>query len=165
MQIVNDLSTDCQFAYIIVIKSPFLSPSPVVKDHCASRRKSCSLFLQCRLLSFAKKIVPRRILIFVSSTNYCRLTTTYPDSSAEAMKSKTGKVAANTLKCTPKVGHEGMRVVKNNRPRIKPLPYVRIPNQQKPFALRPSRHPCKRKVGDKMVVVVESADVAVAAGE
>ena len=64
MQIVNDLSTDCQFAYIIVIKSPFLSPSPVVKDQCASRRESRSHFLQARLLSFpVVKIVPQMVLI------------------------------------------------------------------------------------------------------
>ena len=139
MQIVNDLSTDCQFAYIIVIKSPFLSPSPVVKDQCASRRESCSLFLQCRPLSFpAVKIVPHSILIFVSSTNYCRLTTTYPDPSAEVMKPQTGKVAANTFKCTPKVGRKGRRVVKDDRPRIKPLPYVRFPNHQQPFPAHPS---------------------------
>ena len=67
MQIVNDLSTDCQFAYIIVIKSPFLSPSPVVKDQCAFQRESRLLFLQCRLLSFAKKIVPHGILILCST--------------------------------------------------------------------------------------------------
>ena len=56
-----------------------------------------------------------------------------------------------------------MRVVKYNRPRIKPLPYVRTTNQQESLALRPSRHPRKRKVGDKVIVVVESTDIAVAA--
>jgi len=81
------------------------------------------------------------------------------------MKAKAGKIAANAAKRAPEIGSEGMRVVKYNRPRIKPLPYVRTSNQQESLALRPSRHPRKCKVGDKVIVVVESADVTVTARE
>ena len=62
------------------------------------------------------------------------------------MEANAGKIAANSAKRTPKVGCEGMQVVKDGRPRIKSLPYVCVPNQQESFALRPGCHPRKRKV-------------------
>ena len=79
------------------------------------------------------------------------------------MEAKTGKLALDTVERAPKVGAFSVGVVENDSRRVELLRETDTAFEAQPFAFRPCGDPRERKVGDKMVVVVESADVAVAA--
>ena len=78
------------------------------------------------------------------------------------MKLKMRETAADTAKRAPEVGHFIVRVVENYSRGIEFLCKTSAALKAQPFSLCPRRYPCKSKVGDKVIVVVESADVAMA---
>ena len=81
------------------------------------------------------------------------------------MESKARKNAANAAEGSPEIGCLIVRVVENDRRGIEPLRKTNAAFETQTFTLRPCCHPRKRQVGDKVVVVVESADVAMTARE
>ena len=81
------------------------------------------------------------------------------------MEAKTGKLALDTVERAPKVGAFSVGVVENDSRRVELLRETDTAFEAQPFAFRPCGDPRERKVGNKMVVVVEPAHVAVAARE
>ena len=81
---------------------------------------------------------------------------------AGKMKLKTRETAADMAKRAPEVGHLIVRIVENDSRGIEFLHKASTTFKAQPFSLCPRRYPCKSKVGDKVIVVVESADVAMA---
>ena len=82
---------------------------------------------------------------------------------AEAMEAEAGDVAADAVERAPEIRDESMGVMEDHGGRVEPLRYVRAALQAQPALLRASRHPRKRKVGHQVVVVVQSAHIAMAA--
>ena len=70
----------------------------------------------------------------------------------------------HAIEGAPEVGDESMGIVQHRR-LLRPLPDVRALLKPEPRRLRARRHPRERDVRDDVVVVVESADVAVAPRE
>ena len=58
-----------------------------------------------------------------------------------------------------------MGVMQDDRRDVEPLREVSTATKTNARPFRPCRDPCESKVGDKVIVVVKSADVAMAAGE
>ena len=81
------------------------------------------------------------------------------------METDTGKVASDGAERTPKVRGERMRIVQDYGGGIQLLRQPDAFLQPEPCAFRARRDPCQREVGDKMVVGVKSAHVAMASGE
>ena len=79
------------------------------------------------------------------------------------MKTNSRQPAANTVKGSPKIGGLSMRVVENDGRGVELLREPGAALESQPFALRASRNPRERNIGDEMVVVVKPSDIAVAA--
>ena len=70
-------------------------------------------------------------------------------------------VAVHAIEGAPEVGDESMGVVQHRR-LLRPLPDVRALLKPEPRRLGARRHPRERDVRDNVVVIIESADIAVA---
>ena len=81
------------------------------------------------------------------------------------MKLKMRETAADTAKRAPEVGHLIVRVVENDSRSIEFLCKTSATFKTQPFSPCSRGYPCKRKVGDKVIVIVESADIAMTARE
>ena len=81
------------------------------------------------------------------------------------MKSDSREIAANAIERSPEIGGFAVGIVENYGCGIELLRETSGAFETQSFSLRTSRDPCESKVGDKVIVVVKSADVAVAARE
>ena len=81
------------------------------------------------------------------------------------VQSNAREIAANAVECAPEIGGEGMGVMQDDRRDVEPLREVSTATKTNARPFRPCRDPCESKVGDKVIVVVKSADIAMAAGE
>ena len=81
------------------------------------------------------------------------------------MKSDSREIAANAVECSPEIGGFAVGVMQNYGCGVELLRETSGASETQSLSLCPSRDPCKCKVGNKVIVVVESADVAVAARE
>ena len=81
------------------------------------------------------------------------------------MKFKTRETTVYATKHAPKIGGFAVGVVENYSRGIEFLCKTSAALKAQPFSLCPRRYPCKSKVGDKVIVVVESADIAMTARE
>ena len=63
-------------------------------------------------------------------------------------------MAANAAERAPEVGRFAVGVVENYSRGIEFLCKTSAALEEQPFTLCPRRYPCKRKVGDKVIVVV-----------
>ena len=84
---------------------------------------------------------------------------------ASEVKSDSGEIAANAVERSPEIGGFAVGVVENYGCGVELLREASGAFETQSLSLCTSRDPCKCKVGDKVIVVVESADVAVAARE
>ena len=74
-------------------------------------------------------------------------------------------MSADAVEYTPKVGAFSVGIMENDSRRVELLRETDTAFEAQPFAFRPCGDPRERKVGDKMVVVIEPAHIAVAARE
>ena len=81
------------------------------------------------------------------------------------MKSDSREIAANAIECSPEIGGFAVGIVENYGRGVELLREASGASETQTLSLRPSRNPCESEIGDKVIVVVESADVAVAARE
>ena len=87
------------------------------------------------------------------------------ESFASEVKSDSREIAANAVERSPEIGGFAVGIVENYGCGVELLRETSGASETQSLSLCPSRDPCKCKVGNKVIVVVESADVAVAAGE
>ncbi len=97
--------------------------------------------------------------------NHARQICRASKSFASEVKSDSGEIAANAIKRSPEIGGFAVGVVENYGCGVELLRETSGASETQTLSLRPSRDPCESKVGDKVIVVVKSADIAMAAGE
>ena len=81
------------------------------------------------------------------------------------MEPEPRKIAADAVECAPEIGGFAVRVMQHYSGGVYLLRKANAAPEAQAFALRPCGNPLERKVGYKVVVVVEPADVTVAAWE
>ena len=84
---------------------------------------------------------------------------------ASEVKSDSREIAANAIERSPEIGGFAVGIVENYGCGVELLREASGASETQTLSLRPSRNPCESEIGDKVIVVVESADVAVAARE
>ena len=86
--------------------------------------------------------------------NHARQICRASKSFASEVKSDSGEIAANAIKRSPEIGGFAVGVVENYGCGVELLRETSGASETQTLSLRPSRDPCKCKVGDKMIVAV-----------